>query len=157
MRAVGYIKHARKFLPQETLRMLYLGLVEPHLIYCCSVWGSCGTVLRQKIEKLQNRAVRIITFSPYNAQASPLLKYLKLPTIQDMIQQGSVGMVYKAINNQAPEYLSVLFDRASAMTGRTIRNVNINLRPPRLKHHLCSQLFCTERGLADRNKICKIL
>ena len=73
MRAIGYIKFARKFLPRETLRMLYLGLVEPHFTYCCSVWGSCGTVLRHKIGKLQNRAVRIITFSLYNAQTSPLL------------------------------------------------------------------------------------
>ena len=132
VRAIGYIKYARKFLPRETLRMLYLGLVEPHLRYCCSVWGSCGTVLRQKIEKLQNRAVRIITFSLYNAQTSPLLKHLKVPSIQDMIQQETVGMAYTAINNQAPEYLSVLFNRVSAMTRRTIRNANINLRPPRL-------------------------
>ena len=46
VRAIGCIKYARKFLPRETLRMLYLGLVEPHFRYCCSVWG---TVLRQKI------------------------------------------------------------------------------------------------------------
>ena len=43
VRAIGYIKYARKFLPRETLRMLYLGLVEPHFRYCCSVWSSCGT------------------------------------------------------------------------------------------------------------------
>ena len=89
--------------------MLYLGIVEPHFRYCCSVWGSCGTVLRQTIKKLQNRAVTIITFSPYIAQTSPLLKHLKLSSIQDMIQQETVGMVYKAIDNQAPEHLSVLF------------------------------------------------
>ena len=41
VRAIGYIKYAGKFLPRETLRMLYLGLVEPHFRYCCSVWGSC--------------------------------------------------------------------------------------------------------------------
>ena len=128
MRAIGYIKYARKFLPRETLRTLYLGLVEPHFRYCCSVWGSCGTALRQKIGKLQNRAVRIITFSPYNAQTSPLLKHLKLPTIQHMIQLETVGMAYKATNSQAPEYVSVLFNRVSALTGRTIRNANINLR-----------------------------
>ena len=147
VRAIGYIKYARKFLPRETLRMLYLGLVEPHFRYCCSVWGSCGTVLRQKIEKLQNRAVRIITFSPYNAQTSPLLKHLKLPSIQDMIQQETVGMVYKAINNQAPEYLSVLFNRVSVMTGRTIRNANINLRLPRLNTTLAHNCFAHRGAL----------
>ena len=70
VRAIGYIKYARTFLPRETLRMLHVGVFEPHFRYCCSVWGSCSIVLRQKIEKLQNRAVRIITFSPYNAQTT---------------------------------------------------------------------------------------
>ena len=151
VRAIGYIKYARKFIPRETLRMLYLGPVEPHFRYCCSVWGSCGTVLRQKIEKLQNRAVRIITFSPYNAQTSPLLKHLKLPSIQDMIQQETVGMVYKAITNQAPEYLSVLFNRVSVMTGRAIRNANINLRPPRLNTTLAHNCFAHRRALLWNN------
>ena len=49
VRAIGNIKYARKLLPRKTLRMLYLGLVEPHFRYSCSVWGSCGTVLRQKL------------------------------------------------------------------------------------------------------------
>ena len=101
--------------------------------------------------KLQNRAVRIITFSPYNAQTSPLLKHLKLPSIQDMIQQGTVGMVYKAINNQAPEYLSVLFNRVSVMTGRTIRTANINLRPPRLNTTLAHNCFAHRGALLCNN------
>ena len=112
------------------MRMLYIGLVKPHFRCCCSVWGSCDTVLRQTIEKLQNRAVMIIIFIPYNAHTCPLLTQLKLSSIQDMIQQETVGMVYKAISNQAPDYLSVLFNSVSAMTGRTIRNANISLKPP---------------------------
>ena len=48
VQSIGYIKYARRFLPRDTLRMLYLGLVEPHFKYCCSVWGSCGIVLGQK-------------------------------------------------------------------------------------------------------------
>ena len=44
-----------------------------------------------------------------------------------MIQQETVGTVYKTIKNQAPEYLTALSNRDSAMTGRTIRNANITL------------------------------
>ena len=54
----------------------------------------------KKFEKLQNRAVRIIACSLYNAQTSPLLKQLRLPSIQDMIQQEAVAMVHKAINTR---------------------------------------------------------
>ena len=48
--AIGYIKYARKFLPQETLRILYLGLIKPHFRYCCFLWGSCGIVLRKNFK-----------------------------------------------------------------------------------------------------------
>ena len=60
-----------------------------------------------------------------------LLQQLRLSSIEDMIQQETVGMVYKAINKQAPEYLSVPFNRVSAMTCRTVRTANIILKPPR--------------------------
>ena len=133
----GYIKYARKFLSRETLKMLYLGLVEPVIPY--------GVLAVQfydkKVKRMQHRAVRTITVSRCNAQTSPLLKLLKLSSIQDIIQQETVGMVYRATNNQAPEYLSVLFNRVSAMTGRTIPNANINLRPPRLKATFAQNCF----------------
>ena len=41
-RAIGIIKCAKNVLPFNLLKMPYLGLVEPHFRYCCSVWGSCG-------------------------------------------------------------------------------------------------------------------
>ena len=39
--AIGFLKHAKTFLPHETFKILYTGIVEPHLRYCCSVWGWC--------------------------------------------------------------------------------------------------------------------
>ena len=41
-RAIGFLKYAKKLLPQDTLCKMYRGIVEPHLRYCCSVWGACG-------------------------------------------------------------------------------------------------------------------
>ena len=63
-----------------------------------------------------------------------------------MMQQETVGMVSKAINNQAPEYLAVLCNRVSAMTGKTICNANIILRPSRL--NTLAQNFLHAGGLA---------
>ena len=39
-RAIGFLKYAKKLLPQDTLCKMYRGIVEPHLRYCCSVWGG---------------------------------------------------------------------------------------------------------------------
>ena len=107
--------------------MLYQGLVEPHFRFCCSVWGTCGITTRCTLEKLQNRAIRIITGSPYYAPAKPLLKPLRLPSIAEMIRQESASVVYKAINGQAPTYLSSLFNSISAVTKRMLRNFDLNI------------------------------
>ena len=37
-RAIAMIRHAKKFIPKHTLKMLYQGLMEPHFRFCCSVW-----------------------------------------------------------------------------------------------------------------------
>ena len=131
--AITLIRYTKKFIPKHTLKMLYQGLVEPHFRYCCSVWGTSGVTSRCTLEKLQNRVIRIITDNPYDAPAKPLLRQLRFPSIAEMIRQESASMVYKAINGQAPTYLSSLFNSISARTKRMLRNSNLNLRPPRMK------------------------
>ena len=71
-RAIGFLKHAKTFLPKETLKTLYTAIVEPHLRYCCSVWGCAGSTELNQLQKLQNRAARIITNSSFDTQADHL-------------------------------------------------------------------------------------
>ena len=75
-RAIGFLKYAKKLLPQDTFCKMYRGIVEPHLRYCCSVWGACGGTMLQVLQKLQNRAARIVTNSSYDSSASALIKTL---------------------------------------------------------------------------------
>ena len=49
------------------------------------------------LQKLQNRAARIVTNSSYDAPAVNLLKELKWPTVQDMIKQETATNVFKSI------------------------------------------------------------
>ena len=75
--------------------------------------------------QLQNRAIRIITDSPYDAPAKPHLRQLRLPSLAEMIRHESTSMVYNASNGQAPTYLSSLFKSISAVTNRMLRNPNL--------------------------------
>ena len=88
-------KYAKKFLPTETLKLLYRGLIEPYQRFNCSVKGNCGVNTLRILDKLQNRSVRIITNSPYDAPSEPLQKSLGLPSVNDMIYQEPASMVYK--------------------------------------------------------------
>ena len=120
-RASGFLKHAKSFLTQDTLKTLYTGIVEPHFRYCCSVWGNCGASERNHLQKLQNRAVRILKNSSYDTDARALLKDLGLKKIQDLIDNETKIMVFKALNGLAPENLFDLL----------IRNYNCHLQPLR--------------------------
>ena len=75
-RALGLLKYAKQFVKEETLRNMYLSIVEPHLSYCCSVWGCCGDTKLNTLQNLQNRAARIVTGSPFDSSAAPLLQRL---------------------------------------------------------------------------------
>ena len=75
-RGVGMLKYSKKFLSLETVQKMYLGLVEPHIRYCCSVLGCAGDTILQKLQKIQNRDARIVTNSPFDKASLPLISQL---------------------------------------------------------------------------------
>ena len=100
-RAIGFLKHAKSFLTQNTLKTLYTSIVEPHFRYCCSGWENCGETETSLLQRLQNRAAKILTNSNYDADASSLLNTLRLRTIRDLIDTEISTMVFKALNGLA--------------------------------------------------------
>ena len=130
-RAIGFLKHAKKFLPGVTLENLYTGIVEPHFRYCCSVWGCCGSSEIKQLQKLQNRAARIVTNSSFDSPSRPLIERLGWKTIEQLISNESKTMVFKSLNDLAPQYLSSLLKRNSQCSTRCLRNTETDLRLPK--------------------------
>ena len=130
-RAIAFLKHAKKYLPMETLKTLYTSIVEPHFRYCCSVWGCCGVTGINQLQKLQNRAARILTNSSFDAPGGPLIEKLGWKTISQLINIESKTMVFKSLNELAPQYLGSLFNRNSQCSSRCLRNTETDLRLPK--------------------------
>ena len=66
-RAIGFLKYAKNILPIASVKTLYTSIVESHFRYCCSVSGCCGATTINRLQKLQNRAARILMESSFNA------------------------------------------------------------------------------------------
>ena len=109
-KAVGFLRHAKPFLPKETLKTLYTGIIEPHFRYCCLVGGCSGVT---EINQLQNRAARIVTGSSFDTPCQPLIKELGWKTIDQLITSETNIMVYKSLHELAPQYMCNLITRAS--------------------------------------------
>ena len=112
---------------------MYRGIVEPQLSYCCSVCGCCSNSKINILQKIQNRAARIVTNSPYDASAAPLIQNLGWPTISDLTRKETATRVYKSLNSLAPAYMTKLFTKYSDDRERTLRSTETDLRLPLLK------------------------
>ena len=57
---ISAIRRAKPHVYKETLISVYNALVCPYFDYCCEVWDVFGETQSQRLQKLQNRAARII-------------------------------------------------------------------------------------------------
>ena len=73
---IGSIKRISHCVPPAALHTLYHGLIQSHFDYRSVVWGNCAKTLSDKLQRLQNRAVRVLTNTCYDADANQLLKEL---------------------------------------------------------------------------------
>ena len=51
----------REIVDLDTLIIIYQSIIQPYFVCCAQVRGSLGKTLAAKVQKLQNRAFRIIT------------------------------------------------------------------------------------------------
>ena len=129
-RAIGVLKHAKQFLPLNVMKNLYRRIVEPHFRYCSSVWGCCSTTDINRLQKLQNRAVRVITNSAFDAPAKPLLGSLGLRSISELNENELKLITFKSLNDLAPNYFRHLLIRDSQQSHRALRNTDRDLKLP---------------------------
>ena len=62
---------------QSTAIQIYNALIQPHLDYCSPVWDGFSNKLSDKLQKLQNRAARVIAKVNYETSSNVLLELLK--------------------------------------------------------------------------------
>ena len=138
--AIGALKRVRPFVSTRTAVQVYQALIQPHFDYCCSVWDGFGETLSNKIQKLQNRAVRVITRSHYDTSASSLLNNLHLDNLCLRRKKIKAGIMFKIINGDAPSYLQNLFSVRGSGYNLRDSEIKLNLPKPRtnyLKRSLC--------------------
>ena len=86
-RAIRFLKYAKHLLPETFVKTFYSSIVEPHFQHCCSVWGLCNSIDILQLQRLQNRAVCIVTNSHYDAPSNPLLESLGWKIIEQLINR----------------------------------------------------------------------
>ena len=110
---LGLLRRLSHVLRQKVLCSLFMSIIQPHIDYCLSVWGCSQTDIKS-IQKLQNRAARIITKCfDYNISSLDLVKSLGWMSVEDRCNYFTSILIYKCLHNSSSNILSNRFTRAS--------------------------------------------
>ncbi len=77
------IKQVKHFLPKDSLKTLYLALIQPYISYGILIWGNANSSILKKNVSLQKRAIRIINNAGYNYHTDPLFKKCEIFKLSD--------------------------------------------------------------------------
>ena len=117
----------------NTLMIIYQSVVQPYFEYCAQVWGCLGKILAEKVQKLQNRAFRIITRENYSTRSADILNRLSIPNLETRRTQQQSILVYKVKNRLVPDYLCDIFTNVNDMHDYNTRQSGTDLIIPKPK------------------------
>ena len=102
--------------------------------YCNVVWGQCNESLKDRLQVLQNRAVRAIAGQKFeHADHAKLLRDYDLLSVRNLIKLDMGVCMYKIQNDLAPEEFKNFFQPIGDVHGYNTRSVvNDDLHIPRL-------------------------
>ena len=127
---VGAIRRIRDFVDRETLISIYNALVRPHFEYCSEVWDTLGIGLLTRLQKLQNRAARIIMGMTNDSPALEAITALGWETLESYRAKSKAVQMYKVLNDLVPNALVNLFMRKSDITDHELRGSSTSLQMP---------------------------
>ena len=112
------LSKARHYVPQEELHSLYYAIFSSHMVYGCQVWGQNVNSSTDKIARLQDRAMRIISFSDFNADPLPIYKSNNILRLKDFVSLQNCLFVHDFLNNNVPLCFKNYFRTVNAIHGK---------------------------------------
>jgi len=113
----------RPFSPISTLKTVYYALVNPHLSYGLACWSNVTKASLKKIIILQNKIVRLMTYSDQRTPASGLYKSLQILALDNMIKQTLITIAHSFRHKTFPKLFDNLFK--NSLSFRSLNNLRL--------------------------------
>ena len=125
------IRRASAYLPSSTQRLLYNALVLPYLDYCSVVWHSCTKASSDRVERVQNYAMRVILKRPPRTNSESPRNDLGWTILHRRCEIAMLCQVHRCLHKRVPTYLWPKFVTNSEFGYKGTRRENkLHLRRP---------------------------
>lgn len=124
---VGFLKRIRKNINTMCAINIYNTIIKPHFDFCSTILflGTNDEINRMQI--LQNKAMRTITRSSFHTSTNWLLSCLKWLSVRQCIILNVLTFVFKMKHNMMPNYLTSRLQYVQDVQPYSLRN-NCNFR-----------------------------
>ena len=92
-KGIGILRKAKDIIITRSLKRLYGALVQPHFDCCSLVWDNCSDKFKDQLQKLQNKAGRIITEDSYYSSGFSYRYFVKIRMDNIAVLEGQTTIV----------------------------------------------------------------
>ena len=121
------INQMKKYLPQSSLKTIVCSFILSRLDYCNSLLAGLPDNKLDKLQRVQNRAARLVLGLTYfdRTSSKDILKKLHWLPVRARIEYKIALICFKSLHSQSPSYLQELISLHSPF--RQLRSQNQNL------------------------------
>lgn len=104
------LRRTRYSLSFKTKLSLYYSYIHSHLSYLVSIWGYCNATLLDRLQVLQNKAVRSLFWQQYrtnNLSTQQLFEFHNIPRIKQLRVIDSMLLIHKIKYGQIRNHLTL--------------------------------------------------
>ena len=124
------------------LEFIYKSLVQPYFDYCSPLWDTCGKLLKDKLQRFQTRAARVISGANYDTHSVDLFNTLSRDTLENRRTGAKSVLMYKILNDHtAPGLRGSFVRREIDQTNYHLRNTGTDLSLPKPKREFLKKSF----------------
>ena len=153
-RSVGLLAKLRYFTSANLLRTVYYAIFESYLRYGCQVWGQNKNAYTNEISKIQDKAIRVISFKSHNTHAGPLYHEKKIIRFFDLISFYNCLFVAEHLNQNLPssfgDYFTYMTNQHNHRTRGALRKL-VNV--PQSKTTFYGTHSITAKSVKDWNSL----
>lgn len=167
---IHFICRINRFLTKQTKLIIYNTIVKPQIEYCPSVLFLLKKSEIKKLQKMQNKAMRLLLACDRKTHVKTMLDKLDFLSVRQNIYLNVMCLLFKMKNNLLPKYLINKTKLVGDMQNRNLRNIN-DFRPPQCRSEMARNSIFFEgvlqynnlpdnvknaMNLNDFKKLCKI-
>lgn len=128
---ISFLNRVGNYISTYTRCIIYKTIIAPHFEYCATLLVDMGETQLSRLQKAQNRAMRVILQCDRYTKIERMLQALQFMSIRQRLYYNMSIFIFKILNNMMPEQLKDRLSIVGHRTGRQTRqaeNIAVDFR-----------------------------